>query len=291
MEHLFQSNAFNFRRIENFRIDREALTRDLLRLNGKATLEDMLTSMHAHCFSLYPKKELRMIGDKNPVYSIYIHRLMEIFPNARFVCIVRDFRDNFVSLRNLRHAALEAPVLPLQVARWRIITENFLRYRRKYPDRFYLIRYEDLVSNPIEEYREVCDFLGLPFAPEVFDFHTKKGEFLRLVSDPRILEIHQSLMSPVNTSRIGLWRDQLSVKEKRLAAGIAGETGKRMLYVKITKKLGVTDYLKTRHWVAYAHLLFWVMQCGTHTPYALNRIISRGILRLATIHKQLARRN
>ncbi len=291
VDHVFQSDRFNFRRIENFGIDREAFTRDLIGRNGKATLQELLTSIHAHSFSLYPKRELRMIGDKNPVYSIYIHRLMEIFPDAMFVCLVRDFRDNFVSLRNLRNAALEAPVLPLQVARWRIITEQFIEYRRKYPGRFYLLRYEDLVSNPETEFWKVCAFLGLPYTPGVFDFHVKKDEFLRMVPDPRILEIHQSLMNPVNTSRIGMWRDQMTVEEKRIAAGMAGETGKKMSYLTISRKLSASDYLKTRHWVIYAHLLFMVMRWSTYTPYTLNRILSRGIVRLAALHKRLTRRD
>ena len=83
----------------------------------------------------------------------------------------------------------------------------------------------------------------------------------------------------------------MTVEEKRIAAGMAGETGKKMSYLTISRKLSASDYLKTRHWVIYAHLLFMVMRWSTYTPYTLNRILSRGIVRLAALHKRLTRRD
>src|SRR5688572_10251408 len=51
--------------------------------------------------SLYPKNKIRVIGDKNPTYSIFIPELMEIFPDARFIHLIRDYRDCILSNKKL----------------------------------------------------------------------------------------------------------------------------------------------------------------------------------------------
>lgn len=285
VDHVFNSGRFNLRSVENFGIDREKFTGDLLQMCGKATIQALLMKINEHSRSLYEKGELLLVGDKNPVYSVYMERLMRIFPDARFICIVRDFRDNYISLRNLKEMAMEAPVLPLQVARWRLITAKFLKYQMMYPERIYLIRYEDLVRYPEREFRQICEFTGIPFHAPVFDFHMKKEEFLRIFPDPRIYEIHKSLSNPVNESRIGLWKTCLTEEENVLAVRMAGEPALELDYVTERQSPGLKQRLMAFPWSIYARLLFFLMNAGSYMPYSISRRLSVGLLRLVKIYK------
>lgn len=286
--HVFEKRAFNLRKIENLGIDQDALIRHIQELNGKLSISQLLFLLNEHSSSCFPKKEILAVGDKNPVYSIYVNRLAKLFPEAKFICIVRDFRDNFISLRNLKSVAMEAPVLPLQIVRWRIIARRFRKLQKRDPKRFRLIRYEDLVMNPEEEFRQICEFVNISFDPVVFGFHEKMDAVFQEFNDPRILEIHRSLLDPVNTRKIGLWDSEMTGQEKELSAGLAGKTGKELGYTSGNSSLRPRDFVKSLPWIIYGHLLFWVMVQTSRLPYRFSMWTARNILRLAWFYRKIS---
>ncbi|HPS63918.1 MAG TPA: sulfotransferase [Bacteroidales bacterium] len=291
VDHVFAPNVFNTRKIENLRIDRERFTADLLAMENQCTIQDLLIKLNEHTFSVFPKEDIRLVGDKNPVYSVYMRRLIRIFPKAWFVCIVRDYRDNFVSLKNLEQNLMEAPVLTLQIARWKYVTRLFLKFQDKYPERFYLVRYEDLVMKPEETVRELCAFLSIPYHPEVFEFHRKKEEVMEAFSDARIAAIHKSLMDPVNTGRMGLWQKQLTDLEVRIADQIAGHTADIMGYERKSRKFSLKVYLKSLPMQAYGLLLFRLMQWSSLLPYRSSRWIALNLPRLVRVYRRFSEKS
>ncbi len=284
VDHVFQPNVFNNRKIENMKIDREVFLADLLKMEGQCTVQDLLVKLNEHAWSIFPKKEILLVGDKNPVYSVYMNRLIRIFPNAWFICIIRDYRDNYVSLKNLEEVRMEAPVLTLQIARWVYVTKLFLACQKKFPDRFYIIRYEDLVTKPEESFREICTFLNIPYVPEVFEYHKKKDELLKIFPDPVIGKIHKSLMDPVNTGRMDLWKTQLTDLEVKIADQVAGKTADTMGYFRNTKTFNPVIYIKSLPMAIYGRILFRLMQWASMLPYRSSRWLSLNLTKLAKIH-------
>lgn len=284
VDHIFQNNVFNHRTLENLKIDRESLTRDLVAAGEDASLADLLKLFNASAYSLFPKKEILMIGDKNPLYSIYIKRFIHLFPDAKFVCITRDYRDNFISMKGLADLKLEAPILSLQVLRWRFVAKEFLVYKKRYPERFFIIRYEDVALNQEETIRKVCGFLGIPFDPSVFDFHTKKEETEKSYPQEIVKRIHSNLMKPINTGRMGLWKKELTPDQVRTADQVAGGYAGNMGYERVYPRWHLGTYLKTRPMVIYGTLLFKFMQFGSILPYKLSSWISIKLLILVRTH-------
>ncbi|NQV03449.1 MAG: sulfotransferase [Bacteroidia bacterium] len=282
--HIFENNVFNHRTLENLKIDREKLTADMLELGNDTTLEDLLKLFNASAFSLFPKEELLVIGDKNPLYSIYIKRFIKVFPDAKFVCITRDYRDNFISMKNLAALKLEAPILSLQALRWRFVAREFLSYKRRYPERFYLVRYEDVVMQQEETIRGICDFLALPFDPSVFEFHTKKEETEKSYPQEIVKRIHSNLMKPINTGRMGLWKKELSSAQVCIADLVAGNYAEKMGYERVYPRFHLLLYLKTRPMVIYGTLIFKFMQFGAILPYKISGWISIKLLILVRTH-------
>lgn len=284
IDDVFRPAVFNNRRIENFRIDRIAFTDDLLRLAHRGSVNDFLMKMHEHSYSVFPKGEMMIIGDKNPVYSVYTRRLVKIFPQARFICIVRDYRDNFISLRNLEGTPMEAPVLSLQICRWRYITRLFTEMKRRFPERVRVVRYEDLVLEPETTFAELCSFLGIPYNDNVFRFHEKKEDILSAFSNPVIEKIHKSLLSPINTGRIELWTRELNDKEIRIADQLANNMAREMHYRRVYRGFNFLVYLKTRPMALYTILLFRLMVLGTYLPYRTNRKAALKLTKLVRIY-------
>jgi hypothetical protein len=108
---------------------------------------------------------------KSPTHTCRIRTLLEMFPDARFVHIVRDPFVLFPSTVNLWKTLYERH--GLQVPRYEGLAEQVFEtlesmYRRFEldrsliaPDRFCEVRYEELVQAPIDGLRQIYDKLGL----------------------------------------------------------------------------------------------------------------------------------
>lgn len=290
VDFIFQHNVFIHRTLENLKIDREAFTHDLMTLKGMGRLQDFLIRVNYNGFSIFPKSEILCVGDKNPVYSIYMKRLMKIFPEAKFICIVRDYRDNFVSMKKLADLKLEAPVLSLQVFRWRYVAGLFLRCREKNPARVKIIRYEDLVTRQHEILPELCKFIDIPYDPGVFDFYKKQEETRRAYNNPLIERFHGSLMKPVNTGRMEQYRKEMSHEEIANADAIAGKFGRHFGYITGRKKGDNLRRLRALPMMVYGWLIFRLYVSGSYLPARLSLWLSVKLLILVRTYSFIAGR-
>jgi len=275
---IFQHNVFIHRTLENLKIDRNEFTADLMTLEHTGTIQDFLKKLNEQGFSLFPKQEILRIGDKNPVYSIYTKRFLKIFPEARFICIIRDYRDNFISMRKLSDLKLEAPILTLQVYRWRYVAKLFLKCAKRFPDRFRIIRYEDLVTNKSEVLEELCQFIGIPFEPAVFDFYKKKEETFKTYNNPLVERFHGSLMNPVNTGRMELYKKEMTLPEIQMADFVAGKYADIFNYSREAKSGNLVFWLKSRPMVIYGYLIFKLYVWGSYLPSKISLWLSIRLL-------------
>jgi len=120
-----------------------------------------------------PKRLVR----KSPTHTCRIRTLLELFPDARFVHIVRDPYVVFPSTVNLwkslyRTHGLQTPTFAgLEEHVFATFTHMYAKLEegRKLvePSRFYELRYEELVANPVGEMRKLYEHLGLGEFEEV----------------------------------------------------------------------------------------------------------------------------
>jgi hypothetical protein len=125
-----------------------------------------------------------IMGEKTPAHLDYTETLLEWFPDGRVIHCIRDPRAIFVSelRRRTEHAVgfpyrqlsylpatLERFVL-LQVAwAWARAVHRHRALSRRYPGRYRLVRFEDLVAAPEETLSGVCDFLGVEVEPRMLE--------------------------------------------------------------------------------------------------------------------------
>jgi len=132
---------------------------------------------------------------KSPTHTARLEAILEVFPEARFVHIVRDPRAVYRSTLRLwrtlgSHVALQEPTFDgleeSVLATYEAMFQAYERDRPRVPaGRLVELRYEDLVADPIGQVRGIYDALGLDgfdeLAPRIAEYF----------ADRRAYQVHQ----------------------------------------------------------------------------------------------------
>ena len=155
-------------------------------------------------------------GDKTPHYVHHVAQLLEVWPDARFVILVRDGRDVGLSVRGLPFG----PNNTWAAADWwaRGIRAGD-RAQAEHPRNAITVRYEDLARDPRTHVPPVCEFLGLAFTPEMLEL--ENADRSRIVEDQR--SWFPTLFDGINTDAVNRWEREMSPRQQRLFAAIAGK--------------------------------------------------------------------
>lgn len=254
-----------------WKLDTSDLIRSLLLLEGKISYGNICKAVYWHYQSLFSKNQILLIGDKNPGYALYINLLLKIFPEARFIHLTRDYRDNFLSLARVE---FELPFIALTTYKWRYFYKRISSAADAMPERFATIRYEDLVNHPKMEMERLCLFLSLPFEENVFKFYLKKDEFLKLYPEEQINKIHASLMNPLSTNKIGLWETELTNRQKTIADFVAGESAESAGYLRQFRHFSVVTRVMAFPGILLAKTIYIATYMVNHMfPYQQRQFI------------------
>jgi hypothetical protein len=124
----------------------------------------------------YPEAVDDLLGqkaaaDRKPIVGATVHHHMwvpaRLYPNARFIHIVRDGRDvaNSVCQMGVQGNLYYAADTWLQaISEWESIREK-LR-----PDQFIEVRFEELIQSPQDVLERICRFLGVEYSPEMLSY-------------------------------------------------------------------------------------------------------------------------
>lgn len=171
---------------------------------------------------------VQTIVDKNPDYTFYVEGLMKVFPDAKFVVALRDYRATVLSQKEsieqntdlLQHAYL-----------WNKMQLEVYRLLQLYPERLLAVKYEDTVQQTEATIRQVCTFLGVVFTPDMLNPQHKISVQLDQtdISEREKKKIGD-LQKPINTSRLEAWKTRLSTPELQLIETLCSNTGKLFGY-------------------------------------------------------------
>jgi hypothetical protein len=102
-------------------------------------------------------------GNKTPHLERHFVMLLDWFGSAmRFIQIIRDPLDTFCSMCHYDGFRGRRPDAQEFALQWRTALLTGLHYRRVYPDNYLLLRYEDLVEQPVYWTQALCEFADLP---------------------------------------------------------------------------------------------------------------------------------
>ena len=147
---------------------------------------------------------LKQVVDKNALNTIDLGVISVVFPEAKIVFALRDPRDICISC--FMQAFSPAPAT-VNLLSWEGISRQYsavmgywLTLRDNIQPTFLELRYEATVANFEATYRQVFDFLGVAWHPEVVQFHKRtKG---RYISTPSF----SAVSDPIYTSAVARWK-------------------------------------------------------------------------------------
>ncbi|MEZ5197423.1 MAG: sulfotransferase [Bacteroidales bacterium] len=225
---LLQQSFWDYYNFKDLKIDFENLKADILNCIGECSFNALIKLVFSNYISDFPKTEILAYGDKNPHYSIKFNKLFSVFPDAKYIYITRDYRDQLLSVKNAgfgKKGRKDSRILNL----WRKSYLDISKVRNENPDLFYSLRYEDFVLNPESYFSEMCNFLEIPYCPEVFDFYKHKDE-VGFYPEEIMKKYQKSLFNPIDASRVNVWKQKMTEKEIRLADTIVGDVAEMAGY-------------------------------------------------------------
>jgi hypothetical protein len=159
----------------------------------------------------------RIAGDKSPNdlnFVRILHKTGALAAPVRVLHIVRDVRDVLVSLRRTGWAPDMEGYFARQWSHNNLYLHGALQAQ---PDRYLLLRYEDLVAQPEAGIQRACALLGVDFDPAMLAPSAR--------SNPRYRDMphHRRLQQPISADSVGQHRHALEPDLLRACERQAGE--------------------------------------------------------------------
>jgi hypothetical protein len=230
----YLDDLHNATKFETWSLNRVELTDYLNNLVPESYAE--LTSLIYKFYALKENKEPRFWGDKNSLWIDKLPKIMQYYPNAFIVHIIRDGRDvacsyKEINLKNVKSPY--APNLPNEVSEiaetWNlnnIALENFLKSVPK--SQYVQIKYEHLLTSPKTTLQKVLEPLELKITSGQLEYYLKNKKD---IEPEEFFNWKEKLVQPPDTSNIGKYQTILSKKEIYIFNNIANHSLLKYNYI------------------------------------------------------------
>lgn len=221
------------------------LRSDIMALdNEEASFQNFCKLVFYHQAVNREKPHVQVIGDKNPSYTLYIDELSRLFPNARFLFMVRDPHDNILSYKRVTYDFLNDTSFLAE--RWVLFNKRMINFYYKNPTKSFLLTHENLIQHAEQELQAISDFLGVAYTPD----------FLRFYESADHLESWYYFdKQPLDPKRVNKWKTKMGVEDKKITESICREIATKMDYEMETNgELSIGQNIK----IAPKRILGWL---------------------------------
>lgn len=221
-----RSQSFVETDLHGVKFDIPALTKTFLE-EGRTTIESIIAGLFEKNAAGEGKARW---GDKTPYYVLQIPTILEMFPNAQFIHLVRDGRDCALSMFR-RKRDFSVYNIYFAAKYWQQYVEVGREHGHRLDKMTYLeIKYESLLNNPKLIMEEVSHFLGEEFSESLVHFK-KSGEAGKT----------PLLQQPIQSQNVNKWEVELSPMQLKIFERAAGKTlesfGYKLKYLPATLPL------------------------------------------------------
>lgn len=162
-------------------------------------------------------------GEKTPTNFFYVDVMDEMFPEARYIHLVRDPRGVVHSMNRFARCGDDTVI---NATNWCEYNERGadLLEETVPEDRRLTLSYENVTGAPKQSAQRICDFLEEPFDPEMLSFHETAEEYMHPAS--YTLGGDKTLTRPVDERAPepkwvkGMSKDQIALVESTCRKGM-----------------------------------------------------------------------
>lgn len=182
-----------------------------------------------------------LVGNKTPSFVRRISTMHLLWPEAKFVHIIRDGRDVLLSarvkwkdtptFRDFSTWNLDKTTTAALWWEWNVRLGREAG-RSMGPDYYYEMRYEQLVTDPESECTKLCDFLGVPFEAGILrhqeNFQIRHNQGGGIINERVALPITPGLRD---------WRSEMTRADLELFEAASGKLLDELAYPRATSHL------------------------------------------------------
>lgn len=140
----------------NFFINKVLSYLELENINEKSVFDAVIMSF-AEAIET-PLEQKRYWVEKTPRHYEYVDRLLALYPDARFIHVVRDPRDNWVSYNKKRDITLND-----YCYNWLKSIELGNKHKALLGEHYHFVKYEDLVKSPEQVMKSLCESFNMNY--------------------------------------------------------------------------------------------------------------------------------
>lgn len=176
----------------------------------------LCTIIYLQFFEPKAKDNITVILDKQIKYFFYLKKLLELYPESKFVILVRDPRVNAIRKKSRNLNAGQSPLY--LAALWKNTYKN-IDYLKSKNKEVLIVKYEDLVSNPESILKSISGFLGITYNDVMLKTDGVYETFLNHQKDKvdtehldYLKDFQSSLFQKVNKEKISLQENEMDVE-------------------------------------------------------------------------------
>lgn len=164
-------------------------------------------------------------GDKTPSHLYHVDTMVDWYPDCRVIHILRDPRalllsEMYKDAKPDYFLGKDSPFYDLGLFFWVLMgwwlaLNRHDKYSKLYPNNYMMVRFEDLVVNPGEKVKELCDFLDIELTDEMRELPVVNSSF-------EVNSTHRPLTS---------WKEKLPKKYKFLLTALLRQKLKKYGYL------------------------------------------------------------
>lgn len=199
-------------------------------------------------------------GEKTPSNIFYAEHILDMFPGAQFIHLIRDPRAGVASMQDVWFFPEDVVLNALNRKKYLVAGQSHLE-RHVSPRQRLIIRYEDLVRNPPSVTRVVCEFLGEDFEPGMLEYYKTSQQYMK---DEAAQSFNSAATKPIAPSKIGRWKDKLTPRAIAMIELVCHDEMKQHGYALQNHRLSLQDRA-----VVLAKTLYWHLQNwrNRHNPH------------------------
>jgi len=167
--------------------------------------------------SAFSKDTVLAVGDKNPLYSLYPNKIRQFFPDAKFIFLRRHLFSVVDSVRKTNFELHWPAVIALK---WKKAWKCAVTEIENHPNLCTNVRYEDIVTDPETALKKLCNFIDVPFQPQMLAFNDP--DKLANIYGDALESAHKSLLKEVRSTTLPVW-NSAPLCRHRIAAAWAGK--------------------------------------------------------------------
>jgi hypothetical protein len=224
---------------------------DFIPLDRKISFKDLMLNVYFLIFKDgKDPKNISVIIDKNPLYTFYVDELKSIFPEAKFLVLIRDYRAYVNSVIQNRPPFTAKRSIYYYAYTWNLYAREIISQSSVLKHQLLIIKYEDFVINQEVYMSQVLDFFRLEKDLSILNFHDESQTLLKVdveekLQYDRMVKKLKSLSSPIDPTRINSWQKNLNDSDLKIIEKICGKNGSILGYEKTHSTFSIWVKFKT----------------------------------------------